>query len=135
MSGPDLTWRSCCLAVQTVQMSFFGVGAPEALLVGVVALVVFGPKGLADVSLKQRLGGPGVHSHMRRVHRCSAAAHAWGHGPHAHALDQMHACTHAPHAACFMHATHTHADGVHTYMHLRIIRHIHIQVRPLTSSL
>jgi mttA/Hcf106 family len=30
--------------------SFFGVGAPEALLVGVVALVVFGPKGLAEVS-------------------------------------------------------------------------------------
>ena len=30
--------------------SLFGVGAPEALLVGVVALVVFGPKGLADVS-------------------------------------------------------------------------------------
>lgn len=27
----------------------FGVGAPEALLVGVVALVVFGPKGLAEV--------------------------------------------------------------------------------------
>lgn len=35
---------------QTVQMSFFGVGAPEALLVGVVALVVFGPKGLADAA-------------------------------------------------------------------------------------
>lgn len=31
-------------------MSFFGVGAPEALLVGVVALVVFGPKGLADAA-------------------------------------------------------------------------------------
>jgi len=30
-------------------MSFLGVGAPEALLVGVVALVVFGPKGLAEV--------------------------------------------------------------------------------------
>ena len=29
--------------------SVFGVGAPEALLVGVVALVVFGPKGLAEV--------------------------------------------------------------------------------------
>ena len=28
--------------------SFFGVGAPEALLVGVVALLVFGPKGLAE---------------------------------------------------------------------------------------
>lgn len=31
-------------------MSFFGVGAPEAVLVGVVALVVFGPKGLADAA-------------------------------------------------------------------------------------
>ena len=30
-------------------MSFLGVGAPEAVLVAVVALVVFGPKGLADV--------------------------------------------------------------------------------------
>ncbi len=34
---------------QRVQASFFGVGAPEALLVGVVALIVFGPKGLAEV--------------------------------------------------------------------------------------
>jgi Sec-independent protein translocase protein TatA len=31
--------------------SFLGVGAPEAILVAVVALVVFGPKGLADVSV------------------------------------------------------------------------------------
>lgn len=31
-----------------VQASFFGVGAPEALLVGVVALLLFGPKGLAQ---------------------------------------------------------------------------------------
>jgi TatA/E family protein of Tat protein translocase len=30
--------------------SFLGVGAPEALLVGVVALVVFGPKGLAEAA-------------------------------------------------------------------------------------
>jgi TatA/E family protein of Tat protein translocase len=30
--------------------SFFGVGAPEALVIGVVALVVFGPKGLADLA-------------------------------------------------------------------------------------
>ena len=36
------------LCVQATS-SFLGVGAPEALLVGVVALVVFGPKGLADV--------------------------------------------------------------------------------------
>lgn len=31
--------------------SLFGVGAPEALVIGVVALLVFGPKGLAEVLL------------------------------------------------------------------------------------
>ena len=31
-------------------LQYFGVGAPEALVVGVVALVVFGPRGLAEVS-------------------------------------------------------------------------------------
>ena len=38
-------------ATVTLQItaSVFGVGAPEALLVGVVALVVFGPRGLAEV--------------------------------------------------------------------------------------
>lgn len=43
--------------LQTVKAAFFGVGAPEAVLVGVVALVVFGPKGLAQVRvvLMQRL--------------------------------------------------------------------------------
>lgn len=30
--------------------SLFGVGAPEVLVIGVVALLVFGPKGLAEVS-------------------------------------------------------------------------------------
>ena len=30
--------------------SLFGVGAPEALVIGVVALLVFGPKGLADIA-------------------------------------------------------------------------------------
>ena len=30
--------------------SFLGVGAPEALVVGVVALLVFGPKGLAEAA-------------------------------------------------------------------------------------
>lgn len=35
--------------LQVIRASFFGVGAPEALLVGVVALVVFGPRGLAEV--------------------------------------------------------------------------------------
>ena len=37
------------LYVQIIRAAIFGVGAPEALLVGVVALVVFGPKGLAQV--------------------------------------------------------------------------------------
>lgn len=41
---------SAAPARKVVQMSFFGVGAPEALLVGVVALVVFGPKGLAEAA-------------------------------------------------------------------------------------
>ncbi|GBG65028.1 hypothetical protein CBR_g49097 [Chara braunii] len=34
----------------SVQASVFGVGAPEALVIGVVALLVFGPKGLAEVA-------------------------------------------------------------------------------------
>ncbi|KAK6121885.1 hypothetical protein DH2020_044400 [Rehmannia glutinosa] len=33
---------------QGVIASLFGVGAPEALVIGVVALLVFGPKGLAE---------------------------------------------------------------------------------------
>lgn len=33
-----------------VTAAFFGVGAPEAVLVGVVALVLFGPKGLAQAA-------------------------------------------------------------------------------------
>lgn len=32
-----------------MQASLLGVGAPEALVIGVVALLVFGPKGLAEV--------------------------------------------------------------------------------------
>lgn len=35
---------------QVVRASFLGVGAPEAILVGVVALIVFGPKGLAQAA-------------------------------------------------------------------------------------
>lgn len=34
-----------------VHASLFGVGAPEVLVIGVVALLVFGPKGLAEVFL------------------------------------------------------------------------------------
>ncbi|KAM7274178.1 hypothetical protein ACFE04_028842 [Oxalis oulophora] len=33
-----------------VHASLFGVGAPEALVIGVVSLLVFGPKGLAEVA-------------------------------------------------------------------------------------
>ena len=44
-----LMTRSGCAA--QVQASFFGVGAPEAVLVGLVALVIFGPQGLAEVLL------------------------------------------------------------------------------------
>ncbi|MBA0614823.1 hypothetical protein Godav_015062 [Gossypium davidsonii] len=33
---------------KVVHASLFGVGAPEALVIGVVALLVFGPKGLAE---------------------------------------------------------------------------------------
>ncbi|KQK18243.1 sec-independent protein translocase protein TATB, chloroplastic isoform X1 [Brachypodium distachyon] len=33
-----------------IYASLFGVGAPEALVIGVVALLVFGPKGLAEVA-------------------------------------------------------------------------------------
>ena len=36
--------------MQAISASIFGVGAPEAVLVGVVALVVFGPRGLAQAS-------------------------------------------------------------------------------------
>merc|ERR1712061_394945 len=31
-----------------IKSSFFGVGAPEALVVGILSLAVFGPKGLAN---------------------------------------------------------------------------------------
>ncbi|KAJ0261742.1 Sec-independent protein translocase protein TATB [Hirschfeldia incana] len=33
-----------------IRASLFGVGAPQALVIGVVALLVFGPKGLAEVA-------------------------------------------------------------------------------------
>ncbi|KAJ6386421.1 hypothetical protein OIU78_016358 [Salix suchowensis] len=35
---------------KVIRASLFGVGAPEALVIGVVALLVFGPKGLAEVA-------------------------------------------------------------------------------------
>jgi hypothetical protein len=40
---------------KVVYASLFGVGAPEALVIGVVALLVFGPKGLAEVSFYQKI--------------------------------------------------------------------------------
>ncbi|GFR43040.1 hypothetical protein Agub_g4044, partial [Astrephomene gubernaculifera] len=45
-----MTPQGSAPARKPVQMSFLGVGAPEALLVAVVALVVFGPKGLAEAA-------------------------------------------------------------------------------------
>ncbi|CAI0403083.1 unnamed protein product [Linum tenue] len=39
-----------CNGSRVVRASLFGVGAPEALVIGVVALLVFGPKGLAEVA-------------------------------------------------------------------------------------
>lgn len=55
--GMSLTTNLCCAGNspsvaclnEQVQASFFGVGAPEAVLVGLVALVIFGPQGLAEV--------------------------------------------------------------------------------------
>jgi hypothetical protein len=46
--------------MQPPQMSFLGVGAPEALLVGVVALIVFGPKGLAEAAKSKSSVTPDV---------------------------------------------------------------------------
>ncbi|XP_059288192.1 sec-independent protein translocase protein TATB, chloroplastic isoform X2 [Lycium ferocissimum] len=45
-----LIGRSRKLKGKGVYASLFGVGAPEALVIGVVALLVFGPKGLAEVA-------------------------------------------------------------------------------------
>ena len=44
-SSGDMVRRS-----SVVTRAIFGVGAPEAILVGVVALVLFGPKGLAQAA-------------------------------------------------------------------------------------
>uniref|UniRef100_A0A7N0U485 Sec-independent protein translocase protein TATB, chloroplastic n=1 Tax=Kalanchoe fedtschenkoi TaxID=63787 RepID=A0A7N0U485_KALFE len=46
--GKDKRRRKC--GHKVVHASLFGVGAPEALVIGVVALLVFGPKGLAEVA-------------------------------------------------------------------------------------
>ena len=52
-AGPVHLYCQTSLTLQSglqIRASVFGVGAPEALVVGVVALVVFGPRGLAEVS-------------------------------------------------------------------------------------
>ncbi|XP_024025404.1 sec-independent protein translocase protein TATB, chloroplastic [Morus notabilis] len=53
--GVSVTWRSLKFEKKKCKdrvayASLFGVGAPEALVIGVVALLVFGPKGLAEVA-------------------------------------------------------------------------------------
>ncbi|KAF4356494.1 sec-independent protein translocase protein TATB, chloroplastic [Cannabis sativa] len=53
--GISVKWRSLNLEKKKCKdraayASLFGVGAPEALVIGVVALLVFGPKGLAEVA-------------------------------------------------------------------------------------
>jgi Sec-independent protein translocase protein TatA len=51
-SGRLLATRSCIRSFyprQLVRASFFGVGAPEAFVIAIVSLLVFGPKGLAEV--------------------------------------------------------------------------------------
>lgn len=65
--------------MQTVVHSFLGVGAPEAILVAVVALVVFGPKGLADVSAAASQQGAAVTPQSSKNLQSSC----------------MHACVHA----------------------------------------
>ncbi|XP_010444864.1 PREDICTED: sec-independent protein translocase protein TATB, chloroplastic-like [Camelina sativa] len=47
-SNPEMKRR--CKKSMVIRASLFGVGAPEALVIGVVALLVFGPKGLAEVA-------------------------------------------------------------------------------------
>ncbi|XP_009127239.1 sec-independent protein translocase protein TATB, chloroplastic isoform X1 [Brassica rapa] len=48
-SNPEKKKRRCSKSM-VIRASLFGVGAPEALVIGVVALLVFGPKGLAEVA-------------------------------------------------------------------------------------
>jgi len=50
-NGRRATRREGSLARTSVRArSLFGVGAPEALVIGIVSLLVFGPKGLADIA-------------------------------------------------------------------------------------
>ncbi|VAI89032.1 unnamed protein product [Triticum turgidum subsp. durum] len=55
-TGSGVRMISSCFVVKRrrrrngISASLFGVGAPEALVIGVVALLVFGPKGLAEAA-------------------------------------------------------------------------------------
>ncbi|XP_044960219.1 sec-independent protein translocase protein TATB, chloroplastic-like isoform X1 [Hordeum vulgare subsp. vulgare] len=55
-TGSGVRMISSCFVVKRrrrrngIHASLFGVGAPEALVIGVVALLVFGPKGLAEAA-------------------------------------------------------------------------------------
>ncbi|KAF7096576.1 hypothetical protein CFC21_098498 [Triticum aestivum] len=55
-TGSGVRMISSCFVVKRrrrrngIYASLFGVGAPEALVIGVVALLVFGPKGLAEAA-------------------------------------------------------------------------------------
>lgn len=48
--APGFQPRSRQCYGQAAQASFFGVGAPEAVVVGLVAVVIFGPQGLAEAA-------------------------------------------------------------------------------------
>lgn len=49
-SSQDLLFISKTIPRRVVHASLLGVGAPEALVIAVVALLVFGPRGLAEVA-------------------------------------------------------------------------------------
>jgi|AntAceMinimDraft_5_1070358.scaffolds.fasta_scaffold06730_3 TatA/E family protein of Tat protein translocase len=49
-AAPPARFIQRVACVEQITASLFGVGAPEALVIGVVALLVFGPKGLADIA-------------------------------------------------------------------------------------
>lgn len=50
LSSTDWLFASKNIPRRVVHASLLGVGAPEALVIAVVALLVFGPKGLAEVA-------------------------------------------------------------------------------------
>lgn len=54
-----------------VYASLFGVGAPEALVIGVVALLVFGPKGLAEAARNIGQALRGIQPTIRELQEVS----------------------------------------------------------------